>query len=81
MKELMCEACKRAPANEGDVLCAECSHAYIILLDLLRKHPEMIKDDLTRIKDLVDWRNKKEQEWLDNIFQRRASKVPLETAK
>lgn len=81
MKELICEACNKAPANDGDILCGDCSHAYIILLDLLRKHPELVKDDLIRLKDVVDWRNKKEQEWLDNIFQRRTSNVPLETTK
>jgi hypothetical protein len=73
LEELTCEACGKAPANNGDILCVDCDHAYFILLDLLRKHPKVAKDDLTRLRDLLDWRNQKEKEWLDNIFPNRAS--------
>ena len=75
MPELTCEACKAAPANNGDILCTDCGHDYAILLDLLRKHPEMGKDDFTRLKELFDWRSKNEEEWLQSILRKPESRT------
>lgn len=83
MAELTCQACGKAPANNGDILCADCARTYFILLDLLKKHPEVAKDDLTRLMDLLDWHNQKQKEWLNNFFPSRAinEKAPFQTNK
>jgi hypothetical protein len=83
LAELTCEACGKAPANKGDILCVDCAHAYFILLDLLKKHPKVDKNDLTRLRDLLDWRNQKEKKWLDKLYPSRASndKAPLQTTE
>ena len=53
----MCEACGKSPAKGDDILCAECNHYYMILLDLLAEDPE----SLDRLKEICEWRMKKIQ--------------------
>jgi len=83
LAELSCEACRKAPANNGDILCADCTRLYVILVDLLREHPELAKDDMARLRELFDWRNRREQEWLKNIFRGPTAKekAPFQTTK
>ena len=57
MKQLMCEACNRAPAKLEDILCEDCSHYYMIMLDLLAEDPEALE----KLKEVFDWRMKKAQ--------------------
>jgi len=53
----MCEACNRAPAKLEDILCEDCSHYYMIMLDLLAEDPEALE----KLKEVFDWRMKKTQ--------------------
>ena len=78
MAELLCEACRELPAKSGDILCADCSQAYVVLLDLLRRHPELGKEDFSRLENLFAWRNKREQEWFNKIFQNQTDNVRAE---
>jgi hypothetical protein len=66
----VCEVCSR-PLTETDyLLCADCSRAFTIVLELLREskpmiqnwldaHPELTTDDLNRASEVFKWRNRK----------------------
>jgi hypothetical protein len=57
----ICEVCGKAPVKLDDILCLECSRAYSMLHELLDYFPNLEKEDLTRIKDIFEWRTKKIQ--------------------
>jgi hypothetical protein len=57
----MCEACGRSPARQNDILCSDCAHYYTILRELLDEHPELAANELDRLKELFQWREKKIQ--------------------
>jgi hypothetical protein len=56
---LVCEACGKREARKGDILCSECNYYYLILRDLLDEHPELAVNELDRLKELFQWREKK----------------------
>ncbi len=54
--ELLCEVCRRSPAKRDDILCAECSHYYTLLIELLDKDPH---PDFGRLAQMFEWRKAK----------------------
>jgi len=56
-----CEVCAKVPARREDILCGDCSRAFVILLELLHDHPELGEQDLDRLRQVFDWRMKKTQ--------------------
>jgi len=57
--EVSCEVCGGAPARKDDLLCPDCSRAFVLMLELLHNHPELDVEDLRRIKDVFEWRMSK----------------------
>lgn len=55
-EERTCEVCKVASARKEDLLCPECSRAFMLMLELLHSHPELALEDLTRVKEVFEWR-------------------------
>lgn len=55
----ICEVCGNAMARRGDLLCGDCSRAFTLMLDLLRRHPDIDVTDLGRVKEVFEWRTKK----------------------
>ena len=55
----MCEVCAKTTARKGDILCGECSRAFTLMLDLLRRHPEVDVPDLDRMREVFRWRIEK----------------------
>lgn len=45
--------------SSDDILCLDCSLAYVILLKLLYEHPELAEDDVRRVAEVFEWRMKK----------------------
>jgi len=43
------------------MLCNDCAHYYMILRELLDEHPEVAVNELDRLKELFQWREKKIQ--------------------
>ena len=58
-EEATCEVCKASPARKEDLLCPDCSRAFVLMLELLHNHPELSAEDLRRIKDVFEWRTGK----------------------
>jgi hypothetical protein len=69
-KPSVCEVCNKPLAEKDYLLCADCSRAFTIVLELLREskpidqgwldaHPELTTDDLNRVNEVFKWRNKK----------------------
>jgi hypothetical protein len=54
--EAPCEVCAKATARKGDLLCGDCSRAFTLMLDLLRRHPEVDAPDLDRMREVLRWR-------------------------
>jgi len=54
-----CEVCSKLLDRAGDLLCGDCTHAFTVMLELLRIHPEIATSDLERIKEVFEWRLKK----------------------
>lgn len=52
----LCEVCAKATARKGDLLCGDCSRAFTLMLDLLRRHPEIDATDLDRMREVFQWR-------------------------
>jgi hypothetical protein len=57
--ETLCEVCAKATARKGDLLCGDCSRAFTLMLDLLRRHPEVDVPDLDRMREVFRWRIEK----------------------
>jgi uncharacterized protein YbaR (Trm112 family) len=57
--ETLCEVCAKPTARRGDLLCGDCSRAFTIMLDLLRRHPEVDVQDLDRMREVFRWRIEK----------------------
>jgi hypothetical protein len=57
--ETLCEVCTKATARKGDPLCGDCSRAFTLMLDLLRRHPEVDATDLDRMREVFRWRIEK----------------------
>jgi hypothetical protein len=57
--ETLCEVCAKATARKGDLLCGDCSRAFTLMLDLLRRHPEVDATDLDRMRQVFHWRSEK----------------------
>jgi hypothetical protein len=57
--ETSCEVCAKATARRGDLLCGDCSRAFTLMLDLLRRHPEVDAADLDRMREVFQWRSEK----------------------
>lgn len=55
----LCEVCDKATARKGDLLCGDCSRAFTLMLDLIRRHPEVDATDLSRMRDVFQWRVEK----------------------
>jgi hypothetical protein len=66
----VCEVCNNPLAETDYLLCADCSRAFTIVLELLREskpiienwlntHPELTTDDLNRANEVLKWRSKK----------------------
>ena len=66
----VCEVCNKPLAETDYLLCADCSRAFTIVLELLSEskpvtqnwlntHPELTSDDLNRANEVFKWRNKK----------------------
>jgi hypothetical protein len=55
----LCEVCAKATARKGDLLCGDCSRAFTLMLDLLRRHPEVDVTDLDRMRQVFHWRIEK----------------------
>jgi hypothetical protein len=66
----VCEVCNKPLKGTDSLLCADCSRAFMIVLELLREsktldqdwldqHPELTSDDLNRVREVFKWRNKK----------------------
>jgi hypothetical protein len=55
----LCEVCAKATARRGDLLCGDCSRAFTLMLDLLRRHPEVDAADLDRMREVFRWRIEK----------------------
>ena len=45
-------------ARKGDLLCGDCSRAFTLMLDLLRRHPGINAADLGRIKEVFEWQSR-----------------------
>jgi len=54
-----CEVCGKAQARRDDILCGECSRAYMILLKVLYDYPELAVGDLERVGEVFQWRMRK----------------------
>jgi hypothetical protein len=61
LPKMVCEACGKAQARPGDILCTDCAYYYSILRDLIDEHPELAVNELDRLKDIFQWREKKIQ--------------------
>ena len=57
--ETLCEVCAKATARKGDLLCGDCSRAFTLMLDLIRRHPEVDATDLNRMIEVFQWRVEK----------------------
>jgi len=57
--ETLCEVCAKATARKSDLLCSDCSRAFTLMLDLLRRHPEVDATDLDRMREVFQWRTEK----------------------
>jgi hypothetical protein len=57
--ETLCEVCAKATARRGDLLCGDCSRAFTLMLDLIRRHPEVDAADLDRMREVFRWRIEK----------------------
>ena len=57
--ETLCEVCAKATARKGDLLCGDCSRAFTLMLDLIRRHPEVDATDLDRMREVFQWRVEK----------------------
>lgn len=57
--ETLCEVCAKATARKGDLLCGDCSRAFTLTLDLLRRHPDIDATDLDRMREVFQWRVQK----------------------
>jgi hypothetical protein len=57
--ETLCEVCAKSTARKGDLLCGDCSRAFTLMLDLLRRHPEVDVPDLDRMREVFRWRIEK----------------------
>jgi hypothetical protein len=57
--EALCDVCGKVTARKGDLLCGECSRAFTLMLDLLRRHPEVDATDLDRMREVFQWRIEK----------------------
>lgn len=55
----ICEVCAAATARRDDLLCAECSYAFTLMLELLHGHPDVDIKDLERIRRVFEWRMRK----------------------
>lgn len=55
----VCEVCAKPLEKRNDLLCADCSRAFTVVLELVRGHPELDLGDFDRIKDVFEWRMKK----------------------
>lgn len=55
----VCDVCGRAMARKGDLLCGDCSRAFILMLSLLHSHPDIEVTDLLRIKEVFEWQTKR----------------------
>jgi len=58
---MACEACGKSQARNGDILCSDCAHYYAILRDLTNEHPELAANELDRLKEIFQWREKQIQ--------------------
>jgi len=71
LEEKVCEACGVSPARITDSLCADCSHTFAILTDILGNHPELDSDkfdeNITRIGIVYKWRAMRERNLYGNI--------------
>jgi len=54
-----CEVCGKTTAKTNDLLCAECSDAFTLMLELLHGHPEVDIRDPDRIRQVFEWRIRK----------------------
>jgi len=54
--ETLCEVCAKATARKDDLLCGDCSRAFTLMLDLIRRHPEVDATDLDRMREVFRWR-------------------------
>jgi hypothetical protein len=50
-----CAVCAKSSARMGNILCGDCSRAYMVMLELLYQHPELARGDLVRIKEVFEW--------------------------
>jgi hypothetical protein len=55
----VCEVCAAAAARRDELLCAECSYAFTLMLELLHGHPDVDIKDLDRIRRVFEWRMRK----------------------
>ena len=67
---LVCEVCGNPLTESDHILCADCSRARVLVLELLRESaplvqsrlqelPELAADDLNRIGEVFKWRSRK----------------------
>jgi hypothetical protein len=56
---VVCEVCAAAAARRDELLCAECSYAFTLMLELLHGHPDVDIKDLERIRRVFEWRMRK----------------------
>jgi hypothetical protein len=61
LPKMVCEACGKAQARYGDILCSDCAYYYSILRELIDEHPELAVNEIDRLKELFQWREKKTQ--------------------
>jgi hypothetical protein len=55
----ICEACGKAQARNDYILCSDCARYYTILSELIDEYPQLAADELDRLKELFQWREKK----------------------
>jgi hypothetical protein len=53
--DLLCEVCGLNPAKADDILCKDCEHYYMQLLEMLGRDPE----SFDRLQKIYAWRMKK----------------------
>jgi hypothetical protein len=58
---MLCEACGKSQARYGDILCSDCAHYYAILRELMSQHPDLAVNELDRLKEIFQWREKEDQ--------------------
>jgi len=58
---LVCEACAKSQARNGDILCSDCAYYYAILSELMNQHPELAANELDRLKEVFQWWEKENQ--------------------